>query len=65
VLTLLVYIRPTHIRQTLQSAQSFRPCVYYQFDMEPLVGNQGVIVKQRYFYSRSGHIFDIFVQALS
>ncbi len=37
-----------------QSAQSFRPCVYNQFDMEPLVGNQGIIVNPRYFYSRGG-----------
>jgi hypothetical protein len=28
VLSLLVYIRPTH-----ESAQSFRPCVYGQFDI--------------------------------
>ena len=36
--------------------------LYYE---EPLVGNQGVIVKPRYFYSRRCNIFDIFVEALS
>ena len=60
VLSLLVYIRPTH-----ESAQSFRPCVYGQFDMEPLVGNQGIIVNARHFYSRCCDIYSIFVEALS
>jgi hypothetical protein len=55
LLTLLIYIR-----QTLQSAQSFRQYVYDQFDKEPLVGNQGIIVNPHYFYSRRCNIFDIF-----
>ena len=50
-----------YIRQTLQSAQSFRPCVCGHFDKKPLLGNQSVIVKPRYFYSRRCNIFDIFV----
>ena len=32
--------------------------------MEPLVGNQGIIVNPRYFYSRRHNIFDIFVEQI-
>ena len=32
--------------------------------MTPLVGNQGIIVNPRYFYSRRCNIFDIFVEQI-
>ena len=57
LLTLLVYTR-----QTQQSAQLFRPCVSGEFDMTPLVGNQGIIVNSRHFYSRCCYISTIFVE---
>ncbi len=34
-----------------KSAQSFRSCVSGEFDMTPLVGNQGIIVNACHFYS--------------
>ena len=43
LLTLLIYTR-----QTQQSAQSFRPFVSGEFNMTPLVGNQGIIVNAQW-----------------
>ena len=59
LLTFLIYTR-----QTQQSAQPFRQCVSGEFDMTPLVRNQGIIVNAIHFYSRLGIIFDIFVKKL-
>jgi len=32
--------------------------------MQPVVGNQGIIVNPHYFYSRRCNIFDIFVEQI-
>jgi hypothetical protein len=38
-------------------------CLRSEFDKEPLVGNQGFIIKPRYFTVGGQVVFDIFVEA--
>ena len=51
-------------RMPQQSAHSFRQAPSGQFDMTPLVGNQGVIVNTRHVYSSMCKILDIFVKPI-